>query len=77
MFDSISNNLGYIHGSAGRVSSTVRPRLAAAPTEPAAIPVDVHVRLIGNETPIPTGAVPLLKPTSASRPVGTLLDCYM
>ncbi len=59
------------------VSSSARPMLAEAATEPQVIPVDVRVRLVCDEPLIPPKTIRSSKPAASLRPIGTLLDCYM
>ncbi len=77
MLDRIGNNYIAAQKLATFVSSSARPMLAGAATEPQVIPVDVRVRLICDEPLIPPKATRSSKPAAGLRPIGTQLDCYM
>ncbi len=77
MLDRIGHNRIATQKLATFVSSSARPMLTGSARPPQVIPVDVRVRLVGDEPLVPAKAVIGSNPASGPRPIGTLLDCYM
>lgn len=77
MPDRIDYNFIAAHKLAAFVPHAARPMLAGSAHEPQVIPVDVRVHLNCGEPLFPAKPIPSSKLAPQSRPVGTLLDCYV